>query len=1772
MKKTISLFVLGLMFISISHAQSMTIKADSVIANVGDSVTVPVTFSNFGTVGSITLYINFNNSYLSWGRGLNWHSNLLPGQPLVNAVGNTIIISWADASGVLVNGKLVDLKFQFNGGSGTLTFSSNCEVTNPLQTVLFPSYINGLVKQALTVSVSATQSTICMGANTQLLTTANYGFGNYTYSWSSVPPGYSSSLPNPIVSPATTTTYTVTVSDGINTKSASKTIEINGNPPPSAVLGLLPTNSSINLTKPFNFSWQPSLFATSYDIYLWKSTDPVPTSPWKTISQINYIYNYDLLFGTTYNWKVVAKNSCYQTVSPVQTFTTRFLPDLLVTNVQVPTSAYSGQNFTLTWTVKNQGSGNSTAQQWYDRVYLSTDATLETAVDLYLGQVANLSYLDVNQSYVQSESFVLPQGISGNYYLFVHTDGGNHLLEEIESNNIESNASPMLVTLTPPPDLQVSSIITPNNTFSGLSINVTWTVKNFGLGATTSTYWQDRVYLSEDDVFDAATAVNMGTFFHTGSLLSNATYTTNGSFTIPANVFGTYYVHVKTDFFNQVYEHATENNNTGLSDSITVFLTPPPDLQVTTISHVSSASNKESVSLSYTVQNLGGSATPLHNYDKIWLANNALGDMTNAIEMGVFHHYGVLNPGDSYTRTYPYIIPSISGPYYFYVKTDHNNTVFEHLNENNNTSHSSTAIQINNPDLIVSKVSIPAQDATGNPIAISWTVKNNGAGSVISTTRKDRVMLSYNNEYFPDSVIELGLFYHTAALAPGDSVTISKMIAMPQFVPGPYYIFVYTDFNNTIFEGLAENNNTNRSANMLEIVRPDLIVSAISGPTTGMSGQTIALDWTVKNNGIVDLASGSWTDRVLYSTSQEYYPDSVIMVANVQNSGPLTAGGTISMSQNVQLPNGVTGTYYLGVYTDFSNTIFENNSEDNNVAISLSPITVSPGPWPDLQVSNIVHADTSAAGQNIPITFTIANMGTFAAQGHAWVDKIYISSNPVFAAGTSTLLRTINRILPLPVSDSYTISTSINIPTNLLSGYYYLFVYTDATDSIFENTANFNNIQQLAPIYINQYPPIDLAGISLTVPTAANSGTVQSINWSIKNQGQASTLTSFWYDEIYLSVDTFWNASSDIFVYQKKKIGPLTPGASYSIAENITIPNGLSGSYYFILVADRNNLNHDADFSNNIYVAHDSFGNPLLTTISLTPPPDLQVTAFSGATSGFSGQSVAVNWTVTNNGAGPTATPSWTEKFYLSTDFQIDNYDLLVGTINHTGSLAPLGSYISSDNLNIPISAYGNYILIVKTDANNAVYEHTNENNNTAYYFITIVLPPPSDLIVTNISAPISGIAGESFTLDYTVENIGLNPATGSMKDIIYFSKDTIWDIDDPVFKINSHATSINPQAQATYTVTADLNNVSVGDYYLIINTDILNNINESNNANNAMVSVDLVNIDVSELPLNTLVNDTLVDLMELYYRIEIDDTLENETLFAQLKGDSINGNNEFYIRFGEIPTRVEYDFSHDNPFLGNQEILIPNLQKGTYYIMVYGSSLVATEQEISLFAKILDFEILSIVANQGGNTGSVTVKMRGSKLSENMEVRLEGANDTIIASGIFYVDPTTVYPTFDLSGAPLGFYDVVADNIEIIPEVFDIDSITQVQMQSFKEVTSTLVNGFEVVMGSSPNLQVNVIQPANTRSNSIVSMSIEFTNAGNMDILTTSLFINSFVGAPLSFTVTGLSAMLAELEIIMSEPNGPPGLLRPGVSGTIVVYSKSTAGLGFSLTLPNTY
>jgi hypothetical protein len=77
----------------------------------------------------------------------------------------------------------------------------------------------------LAVNGIATPSSICFGETSQLDAVGSGGAGTYSYEWNG-PNGFSSNLPNPVVQPQETSTYTVSVCDGYNNASSNVTVTV----------------------------------------------------------------------------------------------------------------------------------------------------------------------------------------------------------------------------------------------------------------------------------------------------------------------------------------------------------------------------------------------------------------------------------------------------------------------------------------------------------------------------------------------------------------------------------------------------------------------------------------------------------------------------------------------------------------------------------------------------------------------------------------------------------------------------------------------------------------------------------------------------------------------------------------------------------------------------------------------------------------------------------------------------------------------------------------------------------------------------------------------------------------------------------------------------------------------------------------------------------------------------------------------------------------------------------------------------------------------------------------------------------------------------------------------------------------------------------------------------------------------------------------------------------------------------------------------------------
>ncbi len=1798
----VALLILAIAF-SAAHiqAQNLRFSLDTVVANPGSNITMGVYAHNLDDVGAISLFINFATSGLSYLGAGNWHPSFDNGYNLVNAAGGLVGIIWFDTAGMTSGSvKLLDLYFQHKSGSTTLTFNQYCETADSEGIVISPvDYDHGLVVPALQVSLTDPVMHICTGSTATLNAQVSGGFGSPVYEWFSNPPGFAATTPGVSINPSVPTTYFVAVHEGVQSDTASIFVDFFTDQPVQSVSGMIPADSTEGLDRNVNFSWFPAGNASLYDLYLWKEGDPVPANPTKAdLSQISTSVA-NLSYETRYFWKVRARNNCFDSTGPVQTFTVLALPELHVVSMDHSLSK-SGQAIQVTWTVRNDGNGPTTTPVWYDRIWISPDIDLRIGEpeDVLLGTYTNPTALAPGQSYTQTKTIPLPKNYIGTYFIFALTDVMDAILS-FDPNAVfpnpynpppyltafshygagvnlvkEPNDNPpwydnffykeITFPVPPLPDLQVNSVAAPISTFSGQNITVNWTVENHGDASTGLATWIDKVYLSTDSILDPADdylGYLSTTVSNPGGLLNpDSSYNAMKVFAIPHYIQGDFYVIVHTDANNALYEHAFDENNTNVSAAINVILTPPPDLVVSAVTAPDSASNRESVNIKWSVANLGATGP----VKKTWWDAVYLSPSTSFEDPGLLYlgqkkvTVSSLNPGAFYSEQMNVTIPAdYNGPYYFFVHTNYKGDEFEFTADTNNFRAALNFTEIISPDLQPASLSAPSTNTDGEKFILSWQIENLGPGDLLGRSWYEKVYLSPTPLYQPGFSTQLKSKKQTSDIPAGNAIGASDSISLPyNLVEGNFFLHVVSDASNDIFENGLESNNVSSTPAMIAVTRPDLQVSGIQSPDTGNSGQPVNISWYDKNTGNGNV-NGTWSDRVYLSSSPVYSTTNRTLLSTFTYSSPIAGGDSIHITENVTLPNGISGNFYLYIHTDYHNQIPEGGRDGNNITRSPDPIFIQLSPYADLVPDSIILPDTAWAGTFIDVGMRVRNNGSGAALGSSWLDRILLGTHANPGVGKPTSLLTSARNTPLLPDSSYLWSGGAQLPTNLSPGTYYIIGKTDDNDQIYEFTGEANNFLG-KPFYVQGYP-LDMEAQNLGWAGDSFSS-LQSVHfqWLAANVGIVKTVAKNWMDGIYLSTDTLFDPASDILLKQENISGPVLPGSTYSKSTSGMIPYGMSGNYYIFIVVDHTHITADYQRNNNVLLGRDAQGIPRSIHITELPSPDLVVSHLEVPPQIFSGQAYQIIWTVTNQGLGAASGPWW-DKFYLSTDFEINQGDLNVGNRQRLLDLGPGDSYTDTLEVSTNFAQTMNYILIASTDHTQMVPEYNAEDNNTDFVFTAASIPPPSDLIITRIETQDTLITGESMPITWTLQNIGPNQAKGSSTDGFYISIDNNLDNHDLLFESQLMPIHILPGDTLDKQINSIVPAVADGDYYLIGVADIKNNIFETNDTNNLFVSGPH-SLSLPILPLNVHVQDTIQNLEYKHWRIDIPDSLIGETILIELKGDSITGNNEMFYARDRVPSKIDWDRRHANFFRGNQELVIPEVFPGKHYLTITGISGLANEQEIELYARKLNFEIRHYDPQQGGNLGTVTMQLDGSKFTPGMELRLvdpSGSRFSIPALDVQYVDPSKAYAILVLDKDD---YEGDYGRTPAAPGIFDIHLI--------KPGIDTVIvpDGFEIVPGSGENLLINIQHPPSVRPNRFLTMSIQYANAGNNDIIDPKAALISLEGAPIGLDMSDLQYNIRDIQIEFTDPDGPPGILRPGSFWTVHIYTKSTHTLHFKL------
>ncbi len=289
-------------------------------------------------------------------------------------------------------------------------------------------------------------------------------------------------------------------------------------------------------------------------------------------------------------------------------------PDLEVSALSTSSSGIFGQTLSVTWVVRNRGTG-STFANWSDALYLSAGSNSTVGATL-LRTVSAARPLAPGESYTNSAVLTLPLNrtlVPGGYFLLVQADSANSQPEADEDNNLTSRA--ISITLPPLPDLMAANVSSASNAFPGQAIAVEWVVTNQG-PANASGPWKETIRLVADEVTRLTNSAEVQSLLTSAATLATLTFSNTlppGAYltrtqvvTLPVNgPSGDVRLVVTVDAQDDVFEENETNNVTFAQGTLNVPVSLTLQLSSAQISEAAT------VPLQTTLTRNGSTAQPL---------------------------------------------------------------------------------------------------------------------------------------------------------------------------------------------------------------------------------------------------------------------------------------------------------------------------------------------------------------------------------------------------------------------------------------------------------------------------------------------------------------------------------------------------------------------------------------------------------------------------------------------------------------------------------------------------------------------------------------------------------------------------------------------------------------------------------------------------------------------------------------------------------------------------------------------------------------------------------------------------------------------------------------------------------------------------------------------------------------------------------------------------------------------------------------------------------
>jgi hypothetical protein len=1080
-----------------------------------------------------------------------------------------------------------------------------------------------------------------------------------------------------------------------------------------------------------------------------------------------------------------------------------------------------------------------------------------------------------------------PQYVSGNTYRITFPQQNRAGAYQLQINTsvtdyagnplAQAYSSAFTVAL---PNLSVVTTSVPSSAVEGAAIPVSWEVANVSSGNPTASTWNDGIYLSSRSNLDGS-AIPLKTLASpTTPLTPGTNYSRSTLATLPSNVpAGNYFVLIAADADGG---QPVVAGDTGLVVADAISLTAA-DLQVSGVSGPASGVVGQSVGVSWTDVNNGTAAASSPWVDNVYVVSDAQGD--NPVLAGSFTYGGGLAVGGSAAITQQVTLPDTSGPLYFMVATNATRSVGEGSQYGNDSTVAAASISVAPaplPDLVVSSITPPQSGVlSGTTVPVTYVISNRGQAPTSVPQWQDWVILSQDpnlgatyqgqlnatgpggDQELATQPIVLGVA-NASYLNPGDSYQQTVDVTLPIGASGNWYVYVVPDGTGAHHAfGMPEASRADKlsvsSAFSVTLSAPPaLTVSNVTAPDQNNSGKSMNVSWTVTNTGTGPTAATSWTDAV-YLSATPTLDSNATLLGTFLHQGALAAHAAYSPNVEVNLPVGISGTFYVIVQTDMKGQVFQNGNTSGNVAATSGAETVNLTPPPDLTVSAVTLPATVTAGHSFAFSYKVTNAGAGDTPNTTWTDSLYLSPTPTYDAATAIPFgEEVHQGSLAAHGGSYVNNLTATFPAGL-AGIFYLIVNTDSGNVVYELPGvKGDEWGSSSTATTASLTPANLVVTSVSATTPALPGAGIDVSWTVANEGGNDTGVSAWQDSVYATTSNTLDASAQLlgtFIHY----GLLAGNGSYQQSQLVTIPIDFLGNYNLFVVADSGQAVYEGTRNTT------SAAFPI--TVSLTAQgqqaavADLQVTSVTS--SPVVNGSVTVDWSVQNIGSGPTNATVWNDDVWASTrpTLRSGGTDIYLGAVPHVNTLAAGDSYSAAGTFTLPGSLVpGNYYFIVDTnqtitptgdsngEGNENVYEsNTSNNQSSTTSSVSSSAPALPDLTVSNVGVPATAQSGQQFTVTWTVANSGADTSSVPITDSVYLSQTPTFD-PTAVRYLGSVTYTGDLAGGGSYNQSASLTiPVGVaGTYYVFVVTNSSNDLPTSSTAGTTAAAANTVLIQLA--------------------------------------------------------------------------------------------------------------------------------------------------------------------------------------------------------------------------------------------------------------------------------------------------------------------------------------